>query len=134
MKLKPLHRRKVVPFPAFHGHSVMAGQFTDGQSTDVCDKEVSNIVANVSPEVKGHAVEVSQLVNNLFSEADLDSDGYISRAELRDLFSRVGGGTVQKAMSMMTNSESDGCSYERFVEIFVIVALSVPDNAYVSKY
>merc|ERR1712129_342976 len=62
---------------------------------------------------------------------------YISYSELKALFSRVGDGVVQKAMSVLTYNESEGdwkyISHARFVEIFLLVACSIPDDAYFSK-
>lgn len=101
------------------------------------EEDVWKVAGDMTPELRGRTSDASKLVKDLFSEADEDSDGYISSAELMGLFSRVGDGVVEKAKAVLTHCESKGdwscISHERFIEIFLSVALSIPDDAYVPK-
>jgi len=116
-----------------HGHLRRGGSTIFMCTADVSEEASRRLLpGNLEPELQHRAADARKEINDLFARADRDSDGLISIADVRRLFTRLDGGLPREALNMLlwkgVEEDTNYIDKDRFLDILVVLAQSITED------
>jgi len=98
------------------------------------DEDVNRrfFAGKVTPKLRHRAADVQKEVDDLFAQADQDSDGLISLHDLCRMFSHLEGDLFRKAVNVVFWKDvEDDFNYidkDRFLDVLLVIAKNITEN------